>query len=219
LNALWQRKAAWEYALDALSQLTPTKNNESTSRLAWLLRAERCGTELVPLEQKRNKQGWSKGRPVALKRLHGCAETLPWLLAQDRQAARHIHYTAGYFYDNGRYELDVGAALPCWLGIRRYFWYDAPDIRVDIEYGQVTLVLTEEGNQLSLALSPAISAPQHLVTEKRHRPDWWYTRLATNTAELLPLSAKVCVFLLPPEKGAAIGIRYRTTATGPGRPA
>ena len=66
--------------------------------LAWLLRAERYGTELVPLEQKRNKQGWSKGRPVALKRLHGCAETLPWLLAPgDRQAARHIHYTAGYF--------------------------------------------------------------------------------------------------------------------------
>ena len=58
---------------------------------------------------------------------------------------------------------------------------------------------TEEGNQLSLALSPAISAPQHLVTWARHRPDWWYTRLATNTAELLPLSAKVCVFL-PPEK-------------------
>ena len=166
LNALWQRKAAWEYALDALSQLTPTKNNESTSRLAWLLRAERYGTELVPLEQKRNKQGWSKGRPVALKRLHGCAETLPWLLAQDRQAARHIHYTAGYFYDNGRYELDVGAALPLLAGHPAVFWYDAPDIRVDIEYGQVTLVLTEEGNQLSLALSPAISAPQHLVTEK-----------------------------------------------------
>lgn len=117
LCQLWQRKAAWEYALDALGQLT-SQNNDSTSRLAWLLTLARCGLELTPLEQKRNKLGWSKGRPVALKRLHESADAMPWLLAQDRQVVRHIHYTSGYsFYGyNGSYALDAEAALPALAG-------------------------------------------------------------------------------------------------------
>lgn len=166
LSSLWQRKAAWEYALDALGQLTP-KSSDSDSRLVWLLTLEPWGTEIAPLEQKRNKQGWTKGRPVALKRLHDSAEALPWLLAQDRQIVRHIHYTSGYsYYEHGRYELDAVSALPLLAGHPAVFWHDAPDIRVDIEAGQVTLVLTEDGSQLLLALSPAISDTQYLVTRK-----------------------------------------------------
>lgn len=166
LSSLWQRKAAWEYALDALGQLTP-KSSDSDSRLVWLLTLEPWGTEIVPLEQKRSKQGWTKGRPVALKRLHDSAETLPWLLAQDRQITRHIHYTSGYsYYEHGRYELDAASALPLLAGHPAVYWHDAPDIRVDIETGQVTLVLTEDGSQLLLTLSPAISDTQHLVTRK-----------------------------------------------------
>lgn len=166
LSSLWQRKAAWEYALDALGQLTP-KSSDSDSRLVWLLTLEPWGTEIAPLEQKRNKQGWTKGRPVALKRLHDSAEALPWLLAQDRQIVRHIHYTSGYsYYEHGRYELDAVSALPLLAGHPAVFWHDAPDIRVDIEAGQVTLVLTEDGSQLLLTLSPAISDTQHLITRK-----------------------------------------------------
>lgn len=166
LSSLWQRKASWEYALDALGQLTP-KSSDSDSRLVWLLTLEPWGTEIAPLEQKRNKQGWTKGRPVALKRLHDSAEALPWLLAQDRQIVRHIHYTSGYsYYEHGRYELDAVSALPLLAGHPAIFWHDAPDIRVDIEAGQVTLVLTEDGSQLLLTLSPAISDTQHLVTRK-----------------------------------------------------
>jgi len=166
LSGLWQRKAAWEYALDALGQLTP-KNSNSDSRLVWLLTLEPWGTEIAPLEQKRNRQGWTKGRTVALKRLHDSAEALPWLLAQDRQIVRHIHYTSGYsYYEHGRYELDAVSALPLLAGHPAVFWHDAPDIRVDIEAGQVTLVLTEDGSQLLLTLSPAISDTQHLVTRK-----------------------------------------------------
>ncbi|WP_431712749.1 hypothetical protein [Serratia marcescens] len=168
LSLLWQRKASWEYALDALSQLTP-QTTDNASRLAWLLTREHHGLALAPLEQKRNKQGWSKGRPVALKRLRESADTLPWLLSQDRQAARHIHYTAAYsFYgDNGSYSLDAQAALPLLAGHPAVYWHDAPGIRVDIEPGQVTLVLSEVGNQLALQLTPAINDSQSLVTEKQ----------------------------------------------------
>jgi SNF2 family DNA or RNA helicase len=166
LSALWQRKAAWEYALEALGQLTP-KSSDSDSRLAWLLKLGPLETEIVPLEQKRNKRGWTKGRPVALKRLHDTAETLPWLLAQDRQIVRHIHYIVGYsYYEYGRYELDTLSALPLLAGHPAVFWHDAPDTRVDIEADQVTLVLTEDSSQLLLTLSPPISETQPLVTRK-----------------------------------------------------
>nr|WP_307803485.1 DEAD/DEAH box helicase [Rahnella sp. ChDrAdgB13] len=167
LCLLWQRKEAWEYALDALGKLTP-QNTDNASRLAWILTRKSYSLELAPLEQKHGKQGWSKGRPVALKRLHESSDALPWLLAQDRQAVRHIHYTSAYsFYgDNGRYTIDAEAALPLLAGHPAVFWHDAPDVRIDIEPGQVTLVLSEEGNQLSLRLMPAINESQCLVTEK-----------------------------------------------------
>lgn len=167
LCLLWQRKAAWEYALDALGQLT-SQNNDNTSRLAWLLNLARYDLELTPLEQKRNKQGWSKGRPVALKRLHESADAMPWLLAQDRQVVRHIHYTSAYsFYGyNGSYALDGEAALPALAGHPAVFWHDAPDVRIDIEPGQVTLIISEEEDKLSLRLAPPINDSQYLFTEK-----------------------------------------------------
>ncbi|MDU4001566.1 DEAD/DEAH box helicase [Pluralibacter gergoviae] len=166
LCSLWQRKPDWEYALEALGQLMP-KASSSDSRLAWLVALGRWGVELSPLEQKRNKQGWTKGRAVALKRLHAEADTLPWLVAQDRQVIRHIHYTSGYsYYDRGRYELDAESALPLLAGHPAVFWHDAPDTRIDVEAGQVTLVLTESDNRLRLTLSPAIGEGQHLVTRK-----------------------------------------------------
>ncbi|MFJ2456834.1 DEAD/DEAH box helicase [Pseudomonas protegens] len=164
LCQLWQRKASWEYALDALGQLT-TQNNGSTSRLAWLLRTN-YGLELMPLEQKYGKNGWSKGRPVALKRLYESADTLPWLLAQDRQAVRHIHHTAGYYGYSGSYELDADSALLLLAGHPAVFWHDAPDVRIDIESGQVMLVLEEVGSQLSLQLTPGIDDNQRMVIEK-----------------------------------------------------
>ena len=166
LCALWQRKADWEYALEALGQLMP-KASSSDSRLAWVVTLGGWDVELSPLEQKRNKQGWSKGRAVALKRLHAEADGLPWLVAQDRQVIRHIHYTSGYsYYDRGRYELDAESALPLLAGHPAVFWHDAPDTRIDVEAGQVTLVLTESDNRLRLTLSPAISEGQQLVTRK-----------------------------------------------------
>lgn len=93
---------------------------------------------------------------------------MPWLLAQDRQLLRHIRYTTNYsFYGyNGSYELDVTASLPLLAGHPAVFWSDAPDVRIDIELGQVTLVINEEGEQLSLKLTPEIHENQELVIEK-----------------------------------------------------
>jgi superfamily II DNA or RNA helicase len=168
LSALYRRRASWEYALDALSQLTAAEN-ANTSRMAWFLTLHRYELTLEPREQKYNRDGWTKGRPLSLKRLNDAADTLPWLLAQDRQALRHIHYSSAYsFYGhNGTYTLDAEAALPALVGHPAVFWQDAPDVRIDIEPGQVTLVITEAGEHLALTLRPpGISDSCGLLWEK-----------------------------------------------------
>ncbi|OCN20739.1 serine/threonine protein kinase [Serratia marcescens] len=168
MSTLYRRRASWEYALDALSQLTAAENT-NTSRMAWFLTLHRYQLTLEPREQKYNRDGWTKGRPLSLKRLNDAADTLPWLLAQDRQALRHIHYTSAYsFYGHsGTYTLDAEAALPALVGHPAVFWQDAPDIRIDIEPGQVTLVITEAGEHLALTLRPpGISDSRGLLWEK-----------------------------------------------------
>jgi len=166
ISQLWQRKESWEYALEALRQLTP-KSSENTSRLAWLISDDGESIGIVPVEQKRNQQGWTKGRSIALKRLRYETDKLPWLLPQDRQIAEHIHFASysGY-YSSDKYEIDVGKALPLLAGHPAVFWQDAPDIRIDIEAGQILLLITEKHDQLCLQLSPSFADDEDLVLVK-----------------------------------------------------
>ncbi|KGT91289.1 serine/threonine protein kinase [Erwinia typographi] len=168
LSTLYRRREAWEYALDALSQLTP-QESAGTARLAWFLTLHRHELSLEPREQKYSRGAWTKGRAVSLRRLHESADALPWLLAQDRQAVRHIHHAPSYsFYGHGdTLILDAQAALPALAGHPAVFWQEAPDVRIDIEPGQVTLDIAEEGSHLALTLSPAaVSDTRELVWEK-----------------------------------------------------
>ncbi|BBG71870.1 hypothetical protein SERAS_46730 (plasmid) [Serratia marcescens] len=81
-------------------------------------------------------------------------------------------YGAGFtltsFYGHsGTYTLDAEAALPALVGHPAVFWQDAPDVRIDIEPGQVTLVITEAGEHLALTLRPSgISDSRGLLWEK-----------------------------------------------------
>ncbi|MBP8883477.1 MAG: ATP-dependent helicase, partial [Pseudomonas sp.] len=82
---LYQRQESWQLALNALSLIrspaNPVKSAEQQTRLAWLLSMNRySGLTLEPREQKRNAKGqWSKGRPVALKRLLEDGDSLDFL--------------------------------------------------------------------------------------------------------------------------------------------
>ncbi|WP_336777442.1 DEAD/DEAH box helicase [Pantoea sp. USHLN256] len=161
ISQLWQRKETWEYALEALAQLSP-KSSESTSRLAWLLSHNGYGIEMIPVEQKRNQQGWSKGRSIALKRLRHESDKLTWLVAQDRQVAKHIisHYN---YYGSDRYEVDANKALPLLAGHPAVFWQDAPDVRIDVESGQIQLSISEKHGQLCLRLNPTFDSRDQVV--------------------------------------------------------
>ena len=180
LAALLQRQEAWQHALSALCQLKPSSAptspaSKKTTRLAWLLTNSRYSSHLEPREQKLGAKGqWSKGRPVALKRLVDEVDRLDFLCEQDRQAISTIQAGKTY-YSNVEFELLPGLALPRLIGHPALFWQDAPDVRVELEAGHASLHLEAVDGQTHLRLEP-----QGIVTD-----DTYYLHTQTPTRLLI----------------------------------
>lgn len=166
-NAL-QQEESWKRALSALSQLkTPSQNNADT-RIAWFLECESNYINLEPREQKRSAKGvWSKGRPIALKRLSYEQESLPGIIEQDKKIASCIRKSYDNYYGGGDYELNGEKALPFLIGHPAVFWLDAPDIQIDIVKGEPALVMKQQGDNISLQLEPAMNADYSVIWKKQ----------------------------------------------------
>jgi len=168
---LYQRQESWQLALNALSLIrspaNPVKSAEQHTRLAWLLHMDRySGLMLEPREQKRNAKGqWSKGRPVALKRLLEDGGSLDFLCDQDREASRLIQVENSY-YGGRQYSLPAAIALQRLVGHPHLFWQDAPEVRVDVSLGEPGLQLKEDNGQINLRLQPEGIADGELLLEK-----------------------------------------------------
>jgi superfamily II DNA or RNA helicase len=169
VNAV-QREPAWQRALSALAQLKQPAIASSPSsdvRMAWLLDLVRDEIRLSPLEQKRSAKGvWSKGRPVALKRLAHEQESLHGLSEQDKRIATCIRKDYDPYYGGAEYELGSEQALPYLIGHPAVFWQDAPDIRIDIDKGEMALLLQQQGEQIHLQLEPPITGNTQTVWRK-----------------------------------------------------
>ncbi len=107
-----QTPEKWSQVFDALIALTLPKSTkapanvpkppEQNQRLIWIAKATYGHVDLRPVEQVRQKGQWSKGRPVALKRLYEDSASMPWLSAADRAAVRTIERNVTI--ERGRYE-------------------------------------------------------------------------------------------------------------------
>ena len=120
LSGLITPLAQWEYPLQALEKLaakrSPAASNLDATqrRLAWQLEQSTDGSwTAIPREQRLNKSGvWSKGRAMALKRLHSEQRTLSFLLDQDRAAAAAIKVERNGWSDGNQangYSIDAQA--------------------------------------------------------------------------------------------------------------
>ncbi len=125
LASLVSPRERWVETLDALTQVaSPAKRGsaganlaaaEGDHRLVWIVSKKSYGVELEPREQTRAKGTWSKGRPVALKRLFEEGKQLGFLTAADLMACKSIETYTTYEY-HGRYprqnySLDQAKAL------------------------------------------------------------------------------------------------------------
>ena len=191
LCGIVQREEAWKRALSALTQLKSSGTTTVTAdtRIAWFLECESHYINLEPREQKRSAKGvWSKGRPIALKRLSYEQASLPGIIEQDRKIATCIRKSYDNYYGGSDYELNGETALPFLINHPAVFWMDAPDIRIDIIKGEPALLLKEKNQHISLQLDPDMNADEAVIW-RRITP----TRLAVypNTPEIKQIAAIV----------------------------
>lgn len=167
INAM-QKEESWQRALKALTQVktgaTASVASNADTRIAWLLNYHAQFIDIEPREQKLNVKGiWSKGRPVALKRLAQEQESLPGMSEQDKRIASCIRKGYDNYYGNSEYDMVSEKALPFLVGHPAVFWIDAPDVRIDIVKAVISLQLKEKQGQITLQLMPPISATAAVV--------------------------------------------------------
>lgn len=178
-----QKEESWKRALNALTQLKPGVEKiapvkEEGVRLAWLLDMQFQEMRAEPREQKRGaKNSWSKGRPVALRRLAQDQDSMPYLTEQDKQIAACIRRGSEGYYGASEFDLNMDKALPSLVGHSAVYWMDAPEVRIDVVKAEVALLLKEKNGQISLQLDPYI-APNEATVWRRETP----TRLAVYVA-------------------------------------
>ena len=167
----------WQRQLDALIALrqTPVATQaaaEGQMRLAWLIAYEPKWHTLIvePREQKRDAKGqWTRGRPVALKRLREEAASMPYLTEQDRNAAAAIRMVPNYYGAAG-YEIDGYKAALALVGHPHLYLREVPDARLELARGEPELLVQEQRGQLKLALQPPIDAQAGAVRIEKETP-------------------------------------------------
>ena len=166
LGALVEIAAAQKPATPAAS----APREEANRRLAWIVRKHPYGIMLEPREQTRAKGGWSKGKPVAFKRLAEEASQLGFLTSADLAACATVRGTTTYEYF-GRYPrvtyaLDDARALLALAG--------SANVVVEVSEGSFEpceirqaaprLEVKKDGGRLSLSLVPRPHRDEETIT-------------------------------------------------------
>lgn len=171
---LMQPQEPWEMCLNALANLqkaspTPVKA-QAELRLAWFITFYPSKCILQPREQKVNAKGeWSKGRPIAIKRLSGNLGELDYLTSQDLRVCGCIETFTNYDYGyHGKTEYTFSAkAISALIGHPLVFWEDAPTTRVEIVKGEPELIVKKgRRDRLILEFSPKLEPSQNILAVK-----------------------------------------------------
>jgi superfamily II DNA or RNA helicase len=177
-------QAPWEAALEAMTRFVEapdsggSKDSQAGSRLVWIFHyrehAERGSATLAidPLEQKRTRKGWSKGRQVALKRLATARETMPFLTPEDIKVCEAIESSyepsgySRYYGSRTVYAFDMARALRALAGHPRLFLAESPDTPVELVEGQPELRVEEAKGELLIRMVPPIHEHTEIVARR-----------------------------------------------------
>ena len=155
----------WERALESLdSYLGKGKDLETgpaarkAKRLAWFVDPDT--QEVAVAEQSvKGRDGWSDGRPVAMKRLHEQDPRLDYLTPQDRLALRAIRKDASSWHHEDAYELVSDRALPALVGHPAVFHATQRSQPLELVSYPVELLMTEVKDGYRIALSHSTNEP------------------------------------------------------------
>jgi superfamily II DNA or RNA helicase len=172
LANMFQPQETWELCLTALENLRqpqeplPAAKPAGNLRLAWFVTFYPSRCVLQPREQSLNAKGeWSKGRPIALKRLKNDANEFAYLTAQDRQVCSHIK-TASYGWGNKVEYVFSDKAIAALVDHPLVFWDDAPTTRIDVVKGEPELRVQRGKNQVILQFSPELNDSSILTVKE-----------------------------------------------------
>ncbi len=167
-----QPQEPWELCLHALAHLhaepAVADKPQAAQRLAWFITYFPSHCLIQPREQKVNaKGGWSKGRPIALKRLAEKPGEFDYLTSQDLRVCAQIEAYGSYgYYSKTDYRFKEGA-IAALIGHPLVFWEDTPTTRVEIVKGEPELVVKKgKGAQLTLEFSPAPKKGKDIIVIK-----------------------------------------------------
>ncbi len=152
----------WERALKAMILMGAATSrqesrNASASRLVWMLATSgKYLSNIQPREQSRNAAGnWSKGRPVALKRLAMQSDPLDFLTEQDRRICATIYRDTDYYKES--YAFHLSKAMLAMVGHPLVFWADSlASTPVEVVREEPVLVVTRKGGQISMRFSDPV---------------------------------------------------------------
>ncbi|MDR3265860.1 MAG: DEAD/DEAH box helicase [Synergistaceae bacterium] len=172
LKSLMARQTEWERSLHALSGIGVRSDaalrgsKRFVWEISWLSRdGNPTRVTLAPMEQTMQNAGWSKGRPVALKRLYQKADTLPGMTDQDHRAVSAVREDRGYYGTD--YYIDVPQALEALAG-HPYLFREGDGGRVDVVVDEPQLTAIYDADKYRLRLTPfpdGRAVPQHAIRE------------------------------------------------------
>ena len=150
----WERALA---SLDAfLGKNDPTADTAKAprkgKRLAWFIDPDNL--DVTAAEQlARGQDGWTDGRPVAMKRLYEQDPRLDYLTAQDRLALRAIRKDTSGWYGQESYAFDSPRALAALAGHSAVFHARRRAQPLELVSYPVELVVAETRDGYRVALS------------------------------------------------------------------
>jgi superfamily II DNA or RNA helicase len=156
---LIQTLQPWQRALESLDAFLGGATKAETTpaprkarRLAFFLDVEHEAVTAVEQSAK-GRDGWTDGRPVAMKRLHEQDPRLDYLTPRDRQVLRHIRKESDGWYGEEQYDFDHHRAIAALVGHPAVFDATQRAQRLDLVSYPVELVVTEVKDGYRIELS------------------------------------------------------------------
>ena len=222
-----QARQPWERALESLDSFLGSgstgrdrpRDAVRSRRLAWFLDLRTLALEVA--EQSIRKDGWSDGRPVAMKRLHDRDPRLDYLTEQDRTALRALRKVPGAWYGEETYAFDTQRAVPALVGHPVVFDALHRSRRIELVHYALELVVADHRMGYRIALSHAAEAPTIFLeaeTPTRYRVIEFPQRMLAiqemlgRSGLVVPREARERVIALVERNSPGLPIRAEITA-------
>ena len=170
LSSLFRPVEPWKIALKALREVSSPvsekiDDNTAEFRMVWGIYYQNHYCMLFPREQKQNKSGWTKGRPIALQKLYDQLEQYSYLNAQDQSICQSIQAetTRNYAgYPSTDYDFPIAKALKLAIGHPLLFWSNeagsiSDQTPIELTEGKPVLEILQKKQGVKINLTPWVS--------------------------------------------------------------